>query len=220
MSNERLLDKIRKLFALANCEGATENEAKTALRMANKLLDKHSINTIDLADEREVSITFLPLEGRQAWMSTIINGVARLYDCRYFRDMNWDTPKHVLVGTSANRMTASIVIEQLVGQFRRETKGKNNSYKVSAANALYWTCDGILKERKGSTEPVVAGTGLIPLDMIKRAEIDNQDFLDTQIGKLGKSNNSKAAHSAEGAAYGKGLNPGARVSGSSAARLN
>ena len=54
MSNERLIDKIRKLFALANCEGATENEAATALRMANKLLDKHSISTIDLADEREV----------------------------------------------------------------------------------------------------------------------------------------------------------------------
>ena len=220
MSNERLMDKIRKLFALANCEGATENEAATALRMANKLLDKHSISTIDLADEREVSLSFLPLEGRQKWMRTIINGVARLYDCRYFTDSNWDTLKHVMVGTAANRMTASIVIEQLVQQVRRDTKGKGNAYKVSASRALYFTCDSILEARKDSKEPVIAGTGLIPLDMIRRAEIDNQDFLDAQIGKLGVSKAARAVHSAEGAAYGKGLNPGARVSGKSAARLN
>ena len=220
MSNERLMDKIRKLFALANCEGATENEAATALRMANKLLDKHSISTIDLADEREVSITFLPLKGRQQWMRTIINGVARLYDCRYFMDMNWDEPKHVIVGTAANRLTASIVIEQLVEQVRRDTKGKGNVFKVSAANALYHSCDEILKARSESTDPVVVGTGLIPLDMIKRAAIDNQTFLDEQVGKLGKSKSSRTAHSAEGAAYGSGLNPGARVSGKSNACLN
>lgn len=219
MSNERMMEKIRKLFALANCEGATDNEAATAMRMANKLLDKHSISMIDLASPEEVGLSFIS-NGKQKWICTVFNAITKLYDCRYFTDHNWEVPKHIIVGTQSNRLTASIVIDHLIDQIKKETKGETMAFRLSAAQSLYWICDGILKERASSDLPVMPGTSLIPLDLIKKAEIENEDYIKANIGHLSKGRKTKSAYSAAGAAYGKGLNPGARVTGTTQARIS
>lgn len=41
MSKTKILDKIRKLLALAACEGATEAEVQNALAQAENLRQKH-----------------------------------------------------------------------------------------------------------------------------------------------------------------------------------
>jgi len=212
MSEQKVIDKIKKLFALANCEGASKNEAETALRMANKLLDKHSVSMIDLADDDAVSLSFLEGINRN-WVKGLFNSISQLYDCKYFYDKNWDTPKHVVVGTNANRLTVSIICEQLIDQIQKETKGKSNNYKLSAVNSLFDTCMRIIKERESSTEEIMPGTGLIPIDLIKRNFINNQDFINEKIGGLSKGKASKFNYDSDGANYGKGLNPGARVTG-------
>lgn len=53
-AEESIRDKIRKLLALANNEGAADNEAETAMRQANKLMRKHGI---DLAAIHQASGT-------------------------------------------------------------------------------------------------------------------------------------------------------------------
>jgi hypothetical protein len=54
MTEDTVRDKIRKLLALANDEGAADNEAETAMRQANKLMKKHNI---DLAALHQASGT-------------------------------------------------------------------------------------------------------------------------------------------------------------------
>ena len=56
---ERMIQKIRKLFALASNKGASGNESENALRMANALLMKHSIDKHKLHDKDEVFASFL-----------------------------------------------------------------------------------------------------------------------------------------------------------------
>jgi len=48
MSDEKLLDKIKKLITLANDAGATEAEADTAMSMANRLLLMHNLTMADV----------------------------------------------------------------------------------------------------------------------------------------------------------------------------
>jgi len=214
MNEQKVIDKIKKLFALANCESASKNEAETALRMANKLLDKHSVSMIDLADEDEVSFSFLEGTNRK-WVKGVFNIISKLYDCRYFYDRNYDKAKHVVVGTNANRLTVSIVAYQLIDQIAKETKGKSNNFKLSAVNSLFETCEQIISERESSLEEILPGTGLIPIDLIKKNFIKNQDFIDSKIGRLSIDKGSKFIPDIDGVSYGRKLNPGARVTGNS-----
>ncbi|MBW1849370.1 MAG: DUF2786 domain-containing protein [Deltaproteobacteria bacterium] len=39
--NSKLIDKIKKMFALANDAGAAKGEAENAMRMANKMMERH-----------------------------------------------------------------------------------------------------------------------------------------------------------------------------------
>ena len=212
MDHEKVIEKIKKLFALANCEGASENEAETAMRMANKLLDKHSLSNLDLTDNEKPVMRFTT-GTNTIWIKSIYNGVSRLYDCKYFTSREDGVMTHVLVGTVANLTTARIVIDQLLDQVKKETRGMNAAFRNSAGSALYWKCDKILQARKEDKGEIIPGTGLVPLDLVKKAEVANADYIAEHVGELGKPKKRRTEFSAEGKAYGNRLNPGARVSG-------
>lgn len=50
MTDERMMDKIRKLLALAQDPGAAPNEAETASRQAAALMAKHDLDMSDLTE--------------------------------------------------------------------------------------------------------------------------------------------------------------------------
>jgi len=211
MNNQRIIEKIKKLFALAANEDSEGNEAENALRMANKLLEKHSIDKLNLADSDAVSCTFITEQDKK-WVRIVFTSITKLYNCRMFIDLNWDKPKFVIVGTESNRTTAQIVIEQLLDQIRSDSKGKKDDFRLGAANSLYWMCDEIVNERKVATEEIAPGTGLIPLDVIKSNDIKNEDWISDNVGMLGTIKQGRSKVSQEGLDYGRCLNPGARVS--------
>ena len=51
MTKEQVIDKIKKLLALAN-DGANDNEAQAALLMAQKLMAKHNVH-VEVSDMKE-----------------------------------------------------------------------------------------------------------------------------------------------------------------------
>ncbi len=58
--NEKVLDKVRKLLALANNEAASEGERDNAMRMAHKLLTMHQLEMADVdAHTRASSSTMI-----------------------------------------------------------------------------------------------------------------------------------------------------------------
>jgi len=87
---EKVMERIRKLLALATDDGATENEAAIAMKRARKLMDEHQIKQIDIenmADARS------KLKGEKQdfgdswkkrppkWLSTLCVAVADFNEC-------------------------------------------------------------------------------------------------------------------------------------------
>ena len=62
---EKILDKVKKLLAVANNEAATEGERDNALRMAHNMLAKHNLAMADLDEHNK-------LEGRDEYLSTAV----------------------------------------------------------------------------------------------------------------------------------------------------
>lgn len=214
----RIIEKIKKLFALANDDGATGAESENALRMANAMLSKHSLEMNQLTGhDEDVFCTFAEYNLKTPGNMRAIGAICRLYNCRVIYDYNWPIPKTLIIGTGANRMTAVIVIDQILDQIKKECKGQNAAFKEGAALGLSDVCNKIIKERKEDTQEILPGTGLMVIDQMKRQEMAASDFVDANFSNL-KSGRRKRA-SAEGRAYGQGLNPGARVQGEGQRRL-
>ena len=216
---ERMIEKIRKLFALSANAGATGAEAETALRMANALLAKHAIDKHRLHETDQVFVSFMDFPISQDWVKKVCGHIARFYNCRCIFDYNWKPAKTLVIGTSANRITAIIVIDQLLDQIRKE-KG-NIAFKNGAAFGLYEKCKEITDERNVETgnDEVIPGTGLTIIDIETQQKTGVSDFINENFSNL-RSSKRAGSMSAEGRAYGQGLNPNARVTGSAQKCLN
>lgn len=215
----RIIEKIRKLFALAANDGATGAESENAMRMANAMLAKHSIEMSQLTgDNEDVFCTFADYNVKAAWTKSVIASVCKLYNCRVVFDYNWPKPKTLIIGTGANRMTATIVIDQLTDQIRKETRGESAAFKNGAAIGLSDVVNRILDERRKDKTEIVPGTGLVPLDQMQQQKAAADAFVNENFKGLVSSRGGKG--NAEGRAYGQGLNPGARVNGEGQRRLS
>ena len=209
---ERLIKKIRALFALANDMGTQGNESDNALRMANALLAKHAIERHRLAVKDEVFASFLDYNIKKLWTKIVISTIAKFYNCRAIFDYNWPEPKTLVIGTSSNRITAVLVIDHLLDQIKKETKGQRIDYRNGAAMGLADKCIMIIKERNRDTghDEVIPGTGLTIIDVETSLAAKSDEFVKINFPKLAYGKRMRAS-SSEGRAYGKGLNPNARI---------
>jgi hypothetical protein len=215
-----MIEKIKKLFALAANEGASSNEAATAMKMANALLQKHAIEKHQLRESDDAGFNFRSYPVESAWVKSVIGTVTRLYNCRAIFDYNWPKPKTVIIGTDSNRITALIVIEQLIKQIQNDTKGENAAFKNGAALGLQDVCQKIIRDRATENDGVEAipGTGIMVLDIEKQQKMAVDEFINENFSNLKSAKRGRA--SSEGRAYGGGLNPGARMNGSGQRRLS
>lgn len=219
-NEERMIKKIRKLFELANDDASLGNESSNALRMANALLAKHHIEMHRLAIEDEIFASFLDYPIKQAWIKSVIATIARFYNCRPVFDYNWEPAKTLIIGTSSNRITSILVIDQLLDQIKKETRGERITYRNGAALGLQDKCSEIILERDRDTghDEVIPGTGLTIISIEKKMKIKNDEFIKKNFPNLSRGKGMRSA-SSEGRAYGRGLNPNARV-GNTTRRLS
>ena len=220
---ERLIKKIRKLFALSANSGATGAESETALRMANALLSKHAIDKHRLHETDVVFASFMDYPIKSDWIKKTIGHIGRFYNCRIVFDYNWPEPKTLIIGTSANRITAIIVIDQLIDQIRKAMKGNGGvAFANGAAFGLYEKCQEIIKERNKDTghDEVIPGTGLTVIDIETQQKNDANAFIAANLPNLSRSRRKNTRMTGEGRTFGQGLNPNARVGGAGQKCLN
>ena len=214
----RIIEKIRKLFALAANDGATGAESENAMRMANAMLSKHSLEMHQLTGHDEtVFCTFADYNTKTPGNDNIIMAVAKLYNCRVIFDETWKPAKTLIIGSGANRMTTTIVIDQLLDQVQKECKGKNALFKRGVGIGLQQLVTKILADRRNDNTEILPGTGLMVLDQMEQQNVAVNNFIESNFKGLVKTKSKKG--SVEGAAYGRGLNPGARVGGEGQRRL-
>lgn len=220
----RILEKVKKLFALANDAGAAEGERDNALRMAQALLRKHNL------DEKQVGFAGLKIHktGQSkkvpAWCETVFNGVAKVFGCFVFMDGNI-----AISGSAASIATVEYVALHLCEEIKRKSQAAasaqfmdalfsgnletrkmresaakqfNEDFCKGAAKALYAKCLEIAGEAEEETRALA------------------EDFCKSQFKiKERKRTLTLGAGAHAGAEFGRTLNPSAQVGAKAPLRL-
>lgn len=214
MSTDKILDRIRKLLAMANDERGNDNERETALRQAHSLLTKYGLDLMDVeAHERE------KLDPRgsydeegwsMTWTRTIRNIIARLFMCKYYygRKISGTRQIHYFVGRESNAVTAmymsAYVIENVLKEgrrlYRHNLAPETRSFAMGVATRLSRRVEEMIAA-KAEEVASSGGTAIALLDLAKAEELANLDFVASWDIKESKSRAVKVDRGAYSAGY-------------------
>lgn len=117
----KIVEKIKKLLALANDEAATDNEAAVALAKARQLMLDHHIEDLpEDAPERVVAFGTLHEGMTQTWMVYCGIAAARLYGCKLMTHAGRD--RWQLVGTAEKMQLAEMTYAYLTNEIEKRYK--------------------------------------------------------------------------------------------------
>lgn len=147
-TKDRVLERIRKMLALAADNGASEGERDNALRMAHATLAKYNLtlSEVEAAEGRakEPRVLNTTLTRDQPFTREIAHAIARLYFCGYFYTKLQDGSgkvRHSFVGRSGNVTTAILLTDYVVASVISEA---NKLWKQQKNPGPWWTsfCKG------------------------------------------------------------------------------
>jgi Protein of unknown function (DUF2786) len=127
MTNERIADRIRKLFALAG-NNTNEAEATAAMETANRLMAEYNISMASVeaanpdADQVRTEEKFKAKRARMTWARSIWNTVSEINFCRFWYETGWrgtEPDKFTVIGTRANVVTVQLMAEYLTQTIER-----------------------------------------------------------------------------------------------------
>lgn len=194
---DRILERVRKLLAMANDERANEGERDNALRMANNIMAKYQIEMADVPleqREKDDPIGRFEEEGwNLAWNNMMRNSIAKLFDCRYFQGgkINATRGRHVFVGRGANATTAMLMSDWIVRAALREadkvaghrlTAG-GRSFGLGVAARLSERVNALIKD---SNAELKVSTGRDLVIIRQNAQDANEAWIAANM-KVGKS---------------------------------
>lgn len=207
MNQDKLIQRIKKLFALAN-NNPNKNESSLAMSAAKKLLDKHNLSMIELEEkDNPVGVKFED-NTNSPWIRIIYASICKLYNCQYLIDKNYKPIKHVLIGTESNRVTASIVSDYVISEIKNEFRGKGAALRNSAAIGVNEKVNEIMVKY----EEECHGTDLVPVD-VEKSRVEN--WINENIKGLRQSkSNYKSNYKTDrnGESFGKNINLNAQIS--------
>jgi hypothetical protein len=120
MSDERILDKIKKCLALS--ASSNEHESQAALRQAKKLMEIHGINDQDvLASQAQEARARSAVKATPTiWESALARLVADAFGCEHlFIQGGWTSGSWAFVGCGAAPDVASYAFTVLLRQCKR-----------------------------------------------------------------------------------------------------
>jgi hypothetical protein len=219
MTEKQRIDAVRKIkacLARADAErNANENERAIALRQANALMEKYSIQMIDLGDTDELG----PLGseetsiGAKPWKAVVYHAVGKLYAVRILYGKGLVT----IVGRQHYRSIVIDMGQYVINSIEKEAKRAKGdkrykaSFRNGAAQGLYPTVDGILKERAKAHDNISESKALVLVDHFKKEmDLANQWMHDNM--RVGRSRRmpggSDARGYSDGHVYGSTINLG------------
>lgn len=222
VNTDKIIDRIKKMMALANCSGAAEGERDNALRMAYNLLAKHnlSMSQVDAHNSN-------PQESRESqkatfvvypWARNIASIVGDLFFCNYYfmRSHTGKQADHVFIGKASNVATAQYLSEFVVKSVCREAARLYGSAISPEARCFAIGVVRKLQERvreikESLNKESVTGTALALIDFGKAEKAANSLWLAEQGVTLRTSTN-RTKGVTDSDAFHAGKDFGARVS--------
>lgn len=183
MTEEKILDRVRKMLALANDTRASEGERDNALRMAHNLLAKHNLSLADVeAAARNASDPrgeHTEVGWAQPWARTIYDAMAHLFFCRYAYGgkVNSTKLRHKMIGRASNATTALLMADYLCTSILRECRQQyvhnlspeSRQFATGAAHRIYWRVQQMIKDQAAqrAEHPMSNGRALALADIYK-----------------------------------------------------
>lgn len=216
---ENILNKVKKLLALANDSGASEGERDNALRMAHGLLAKHNLDMLDLTRHMQV-------EGREdymgagfsmMWCKYISQSIAKLFFCKYYfgAKINGTKVEHHFVGKSSNATTAALMSEYVIASILSQCR-KNWKHNLAPESRAFATgaSDKIrtrVAEMIATAKPEGSeSTSLVLVEFYKTEMEANEQYLKSQSVSLVKGKHRQQA-SVNETAYASGKQFGGTI---------
>ena len=226
MSNSQIIEKIRKLIALAS-NNPNEAEAESAMRMATTLLARHNLDLSEVATTSHnppVSEHRTPTTKSAAdqWVSILAHGVAPLYFSKVYLTTVLDEHFICYVGRPHNTLVAAEMVAYLQETITKlsfsalaaamfSTRPPKNdqiflrSFREGATSRIFHRIADMIKERDAA--PIVSSTGttLPALASTELALVD--DYLEKKSLRKGRTSKRKSDNSA----YWQGDKAGAAI---------
>lgn len=159
--HQKIIDRIRKLLALA--QSANENEAQAAALKAQELLAEHNLREADLHEaDDEFVIDGELLSDSRPWRRKLAANVARLYFCEYYYGfVKQYTPdrkcgyirfdRHHFIGAEHNVIVGKAIFMYLcdaIDRLAREAaKGRPARGRASFVTSFRHACASRLTQR-------------------------------------------------------------------------
>lgn len=223
--NEKVINRLKKMLALANNAGATEGERDAALQQSYTLLAKYNL-TMAQVDQHNNT----PEEAREAqkatfpvypWARQIANQVAGLFFCKYYY-MKLGVGKqatHVFIGKESNAATAQYMAEFVVRSVMREAAKMYGSaiapearnFAVGVVSKLWDRIREIKASFNKKQEVETTGTALVLASLYESEAKANASWLE-QLGVKLKAGVNRQKGVTDSDAYVAGREFGAKVS--------
>ena len=230
---EKILNRIKKMLALANDAGATEGERDNAMRMAYNLMAKHNLDLADLppdqlGESREQQTATISAD---KWARELGGLTAKLFFCKYYfgRTSTSGKDRHFFVGRQSNAITALHMMEYLLKSLKKEatqrykspTSPEGRSFCVGAVHTLHSRVLEMIATPPAEMAGASASTELALVNLRKSEELANLAYLESIGMSLKKAgartdNSLRASAFRSGNEFGKTVSLNTQVSGSSA----
>ena len=202
---DKILNRVRKMMALANDAGASEGERDNALRMAHATLAKYNLSMSQAeatsgkddgkrVEDKDLTTSDMP------WVIRTAAAVGKLYFCKYFyiRIRGKGRAINCFVGREANVTTAREMAQYVIRSIQSEANrvqrerfedGRwNRDFCKGAADRVYERCEEIrLNAERASQDAKTPGTSLVLASVYKTEMAANDKWLADQGVKLGKA---------------------------------
>ena len=235
---DKIINRIKKMLALANDAAAAEGERDNAMRMAYNLLAKHNLTMATVeghTNEEKREQNAAQFYGRP-WALVVASAVAELFFCKYFymRSRTRNQVHHYFVGKQSNSVTALEMTRYLVDSIKKEANQRmraegegaayRRSFSLGAANKIRQRVNELRAE---ATKPTgqATGTSLVLASLYDTEREANLRFLKESGIRLRESRGrGKASVDADayhnGQQFGGTLSLNRQVSGEAKALLS
>lgn len=193
MSNQpstKVLDRIRKLLAMANDERGNEHERATALRQAHSLLTRHGLDLMDLdALEREQQDPrgrFQEDGWSAVWARLVYAAIGDLFLCLHLytppHKTNTRKQTHVFIGRASNAATAFYMANYVVESIRKEARRAKAEYGADTRSFCMGSAHRILErirvmvDARAETSGVGGKYAVALVDLAESEQAANWDF--------------------------------------------
>jgi hypothetical protein len=221
MADTSIVEKIKKLLALAT--SSNENESTAAAAKASVLLAQYNLSLADLGHNSQEEIGELGVETTPRyvnWKMILLSGIAEANGCNAMR--NTYTGNMFLLGTSTNLIVCKHLYEYLSHAIERRAKYRKgsgrglaylNAFRVGCATRLRQRLLEQKQEMEESGIPGAADVAATPAIVVRSMFEKNQQAIADYLQSLGaKVKTRTGSQISSEAGFNTGYEVGDRIS--------